>query len=580
MNTFSVNFRHHLMLSPCLCLLWLFTATQRSISQEPSNPPNQEVPAKTDDSWKTALDDVDSLLEGLISSDGPGVAIRVSRGDQVLLERGYGLADLSHHSPVTADTKFRIGSVTKNFTAAAILKLQEEGKLNVTDSLESVLPDFPNGDKVTIAQLLNHTSGIPSYTNDPDFFATVQLEVEPDALIESFKHKPLDFDPGTKFAYNNSGYFLLGEIVAKLSGMPFDRYLEQQFFQPLGMKNSGTHHSTAILRNEAYGYSFAGAGYEKALDWDMSRAGGAGALYSTVGDLDIWVRALTSGKVLKRDSLDAAFKSNVLPQDDVDTHYGFGWFIDSLRGLDRISHGGGLQGFSSHLAFFPDHDLCIVVLHNALPSAPAINPAQFSDRIAVAVLEDQMQAIPEYAIDESVDAKLMEKYVGRYDYKSAMMEISLEDGQLYSHITGQPRHPIYPASPTKFFWKVVDAQVEFLLDENGTVQAVKHTQGASEFRAERLPDIEPQKLATEVLQRHVGEYKLGGLGTLVIAREDDGLTAKLAAQPALQIFAKNEREFFYTIVPAEIIFDDLQEGKSQKITLKQGGLAFEGQRSK
>jgi CubicO group peptidase (beta-lactamase class C family) len=524
------------------------------------------------------LGDLNSLLSGLVDSEGPGIAIRATRGDQVVFEHCYGLANLSDSVPVTTETKFRIGSVTKNFTAAAILKLQEQGKLNVADPVSSVLPDFPGGDRVAIAQLLNHTSGIFSYTNAPEFFDTVRLEIEAKDLIASFQDKPFDFDPGTKFAYNNSGYFLLGHMVAELSGVSYEAFLSEHFFQPLGMQQTGVHNSKQILRHEAEGYSFTGAGYEKALDWDMSHAGGAGALYSTVGDLDLWVRGLFGAEAIEPSSLEAMLTSTILKEDEVDTHYGFGWFIDTHRGLRRYSHGGGLQGFSSHLAYYPDQDLCIAVLHNALPAAPSINTAQFSDKVAVALLEDEMQDIPTFAIDETVTSEMMQKFVGRYDYKTAVMEITVKDDQMFAHLTGQPNHPVYPLSPTKFFYKVVDAQLEFISDQEGTITGIRHTQGINDFVAPKLPDIEPQTLASEILDQHVGNYRFKGLGTMVIVREGDGLTAKLASQPALQIFAKNNNEFFYMIVPAEIIFSDTKDGKSRHITLKQGGVSFEGER--
>lgn len=526
--------------------------------------------------------EIESLLSGLVSEEGPGVALRVSVGDAVLIDKGYGLADLAHDVPVTPKTKFRIGSVTKNITAAAILKLQEEGKLDVSKPVSSVLPDFPNGDKVTIEQLLNHTSGIPSYTSGLEFFETVQLEISPEELVDSFKDQPLEFEPGSKFSYNNSGYFLLGHIVAKLSGLSYDSYLRKTFFKPLGMTNTGVHTAKVILEDEAYGYSFTGAGYEKALNWDMSRAGGAGALYSTTVDMDVWVRAFYGGKVLKQESVRGALTANVIAASDdgepEDTRYGYGWFIDDQRGLDRISHGGGLQGFSSHLAYYPELDLSIVVLHNALPSAPAITPAKISDQVAEILFGDKMDPIPEFEIDETVTPEMMKAFVGRYDYKTAVMDVTLEDGQLYAHLTAQPRHAIYPAGPSKFFWKVVDAQVEFVKDDSGKVVAAKHTQNGTTFRVDRLPDDKPLELSDEVLDRHVGRYRIKQLGEMIVEKEESHLTAKLASQPSLQIFGRSETEFYYTIVPAEIVFGELKDGKSQKITLKQAGVSFEGVR--
>ena len=170
----------------------------------------------------------------------------VARDGKVLLSHGFGMADLSHDVPITPTTKFRIGSVTKQFTAAAILKLQEEGRLSVNDKLSKFFPDFPRGDEVTIHHLLTHTSGIKSFTSKPDFMATVTSPATSDQMIDSFKNDPFDFDPGEELSYNNSGYFLLGLIIEKVSGKSFNDYLRDTFFEPLGMHDTGVHTSTAV----------------------------------------------------------------------------------------------------------------------------------------------------------------------------------------------------------------------------------------------------------------------------------------------------------------------------------------------
>ncbi len=176
------------------------------------------------------------------------------------------------------DTKFRIGSITKQFTAAAILRLQEQGKLSVRDPLSKFIPDYPRGSEVTLHHLLTHTSGIHSYTGKPNFLETVSAYTTPEDLIKSFKNDPYDFDPGKKWLYNNSGYFLLGYIIEKVSGQSYGEFLKQQFFEPLGMKNTGVHHWSDILEHEAFGYAYEAGRFKKAQNWDMSRAGGAGAL--------------------------------------------------------------------------------------------------------------------------------------------------------------------------------------------------------------------------------------------------------------------------------------------------------------
>ncbi|XZE54304.1 serine hydrolase [Planctomycetaceae bacterium SH139] len=524
---------------------------------------------------------IEKLLNTLIIEDAPGIAVRVQRGDQVLLDQAYGLADLAHHNPVTPETKFRIGSVTKHITAAAILKLAEQDQLQLDDTLDKYLPDFPRGEEVTITQLLNHTSGIASYTSQPEFMDTVLLATDEQEMIKSIASKPYDFDPGTKWSYNNSGYFILGHLIGKLSGKSYAEYLQAEFFTPLEMHDTGVHTPQPILRHEATGYSLTSSGFEKALNWDMSRAGGAGAIYSTTGDLARWTQAYFSGQVISPESIKLATAPLTIEttEEPIETQYGLGWFVDQNRGLDRISHGGGLQGFSSHLAYYPGEKIIIVVLHNALPAVPAVSPSQISDRIAEAFLSNKMTDPADRQVDTSVTAEAMQKLTGKYDYQTAVMEITFDDGQLYAQLTGQPKYQIYPASPTTYFWKVVDAEVEFKFDEDGQVIAAKHRQGLSNFTAPKIPERREVELAKEVLQRHVGIYRVTALGKIEVTLNGSQLMAKVEGQFPIAIFPTSENEFFYKIVPATIQFSDLQNDQSQAIKLEQAGQTFQGTRT-
>src|SRR5439155_23716249 len=200
-----------------------------------------------------------------------------------------------------------IGSMTKQFTDAAILKLHEQGKLNLDDKLSKFIPEYPRGNEVTIHQLLTHTSGIHNVTEKPDFLQSVGVYIKPEDLIKSFDNDPYDFDPGRKWSYNNSGYILLGFIIETVSGETYGDYLHETFFEPLGMTNTAVHDASDIIEQEASGYSCQDGQVKKALHWDMSRAYSAGNLYSTVGDLYRWNEALFNGKAINEASLEAAF---------------------------------------------------------------------------------------------------------------------------------------------------------------------------------------------------------------------------------------------------------------------------------
>ncbi len=433
---------------------------------------------------------VTGMLSKPTAGRTPGVAVLVSKDGEILYSRGFGFASLEHSVPVTPQTKFRIGSITKQFTAAAILRLQEQGKLSVSDPLSKYLPDFPRGNQVTLHQLLNHTSGIHSYTNDPDFLETVTVPIEStEKLIESFQNDPYDFEPGTRWAYNNSGYVLLGHIVEKVSGQSYGDFLEAQFFDPLGMRDTGVHRHDAILEHEATGYSYQGGRLSKALDWDMSRAGGAGQLYSTVEDLERWNEGVFGGKVLSEASLEAAFSpvSSGSPPEPSSEGYGYGWGIREFRGLLEIQHGGGLHGFVSHLRRYPSEHMTIAVLVNATPPPPGLDPDRLGTDIAQVYLADEMEARPAPKVVR-LSAEKLQAFVGRYDYGTAVMTVTREGQRLFAQLPGQPRLEILPKSDHEFFSKVVEAEVSFITDDTGKVVKAHHRQGGAEFDAPRLPD--------------------------------------------------------------------------------------------
>ena len=522
---------------------------------------------------------VDSILSEAESPATPGIAVLVSRNGTVVFSKGWGMANLQHDVPVSTKTKFRIGSVTKQFTAAAILKLQEDGKLSVDDPLSKFIPDYPRGDEVKIHHLLTHTSGIHSFTSKPDFFATVASGTTPEEMIESFKDDPFDFSPSEKFQYNNSGYFLLGHIIAKVSEKPFGEYLQETFFDPLGMHDTGVHTATAILKHEATGYAYAKDGSKKAIDWDMSRAGAAGNLYSTVEDLNKWNEALFGGKLLGEESLRAAFTPVDVRDDRGKMPYGFGWIADEYRGLKRISHGGGLHGFLSYLLRFPDHNMTIAVLHNASPPVPEYMPNGVADRLAEAYLWEEMKPRPRFEVATDIDPQVYDDYVGRYEYGSgAVMTVTRDNDRLFAQLSGQAKHEIFPTSETKFFWKVVTAQVEFLRDDDGTLTSARHTQGGVTFEAPKMEEEETVKVAGDVLDLYVGKYSYKGLGVLTVRRQGDQLKAQMTGQPEFDIFPKSDNEFFWKVIRAEIKFVKDKDGSVKKAVHKQGGNTIEAKK--
>jgi CubicO group peptidase (beta-lactamase class C family) len=518
---------------------------------------------------------VDRMLSDLTKGQSPGAAVLVSQNGQVLFSKGYGFASLEPNVPITPQTKFRIGSITKQFTAAAILRLQEQGKLSVNDPLSKFIPDYPRGSEVTIHHLLTHTSGIHSYTEKPDFLQSVLVGIKPEDLIKSFKNDRYDFDPGARWAYNNSGYFLLGYIIEKVSGESYEDYLKTQFFDPLGMKDTGVHSSSAILEHEAIGYSYERNAVKKALNWDMSRAGGAGALYSTVNDLNLWNEALFNGKLLKEATLKAAWtpvrtSSQAQPPEP---GYGYGWAVGRFRGLLQIQHGGGLHGFVSQLTRYPAEKLTVVVLANVAPPPPGLNPGALANDIAQIYLGEKMES--RQSLITSLSVETLDQYVGRYDYNGPILTVTRDGNRLFAQLTGQPRFEIVPKSETEFFWKVVEAQVTFVKDEKGRVIKAIHRQGPGSIEAPRLADAVAIQLEPAVLDSYVGKYDYGEGRVMTVTREGNRLFAQLTDQPRFEIFPKSDTEFFWTAVQAQVSFVKDATGKVIKGIHRQGGQTME-----
>ncbi len=517
----------------------------------------------------------DSLMVRTIAADSPGAAVLVSQHGDILYEKTFGFADVGNRVKVIPETKFRIGSVTKQFTAAAILKLQEEGKLSVQDPISKYLPDFPRGDEITIHHLLTHTSGIHSFTEKPGFMETVTMKKTPEEIIAMFKNDDLDFNPGDNWHYSNSGYFLLGYLVEKISGQSYGEFLHSVFFKPLGMKNTGVHNSSKILSNEAYGYSYENGNYYKALNWDMSQAGGAGSLYSTVYDLYLWNEAIFHGKVLSESTLQAAFTPATLNDGRIPkgfgTGYGYGWQITEYRGLKEISHTGGLQGFTSALIRYPEKEITIAVLHNSMPSNN-VSTSQIAQNIAEFYFWNEMESQVSPVVDSSVNVADYNDYVGQYEYPmGALMQITHEGNRLYAQLGGQPKFEIFPSTRDEFFWKAVDAQVRFVRDASGNVIALVHTQGGRDFEApkseiESIAEVDPT-----IYNDFVGEYELSANIVLKVTTQNGQLFVQASNQPQFEVFPRSENEYFYKVVKADITFHRDASGKVTELVLNQGG---------
>jgi CubicO group peptidase (beta-lactamase class C family) len=340
-------------------------------------------PAVAQDGRAALLARVDSVvLAELARTRTPGMSVAIQRGNDIILARGYGLANVELSVPASAETVYRIGSITKQFTAAAILQLVDAGRLRLDDELTKFLPDYPvQGKKITIHHLLTHTSGIKSYTSlGPKFWnEAARLELPDSQLVALFQNEPFDFAPGEKWAYNNSGYYLLGMIIEKASGMPYRQYLKEKLLGPLGLRSTSYCDNRPIMPHRASGYEVRNGALENDDPIGMSTPGAAGAMCSTVLDLLAWRQALFNHQVVSAASLQRMITPARLNNDSV-TSYAYGLGIGKLESHRSISHGGGINGFITHLGYLPDDSLTVVVLGN-LGRAPSGRVAEAISRL-------------------------------------------------------------------------------------------------------------------------------------------------------------------------------------------------------
>lgn len=523
---------------------------------------------------QSLTDQANEYLKKYASQTTSGAAVLVARDGKILVETAGGMANIEAQCAATPATKFRIGSISKQFTAMAILKLAEQGKLSLDESLAKYYPDFPNAGEIRLEHLLTHTSGLHSYTEKPDFMMRVGKVAKSEAIIKWFQKDPPDFSPGQKFAYCNSGYFLLGEIIASVSGKSYADFLSEEFFQPLGMKNTGVFVNSDPPSDCASGYAVSEGDAGLALDWDMSWAGGAGALYSTVGDLYRWNEALFSGKVVSEDSLKKAITPYQLPEGVDGMNYGYGLFVSEFKRLPMISHSGGLNGWSSDLAYFPDQKCTVVVLTNAHPAPPGLTPQGISRHLAAIALNDVIKTLPEQEVDKTVDPETYSEYVGKFDYSGSVARFFIEENRLFAQLTGQPKNEIFPKGKDKFFWKVVDAEVAFVRNEKREVISARHTQNGVTFTA---PKIEVFVISEDDLEAFVGKYRYG-LAVMTTTREGDQLYAQLTGQPKFPIFPTNENTFKWRVVDAQVEFVKDENGKVLHAKHTQNGTSFDAKR--
>jgi CubicO group peptidase (beta-lactamase class C family) len=422
----------------------------------------------------------------------PGAAIGVYRRGQILIAKGYGLADVELNVPVKPETLFQSGSVGKQFVSAAVMMLVEEGKVGLDDSIVKYFPSAPASWKpILVKNLLSHTSGLAEYESDertgPKGPFYLRLDFTEDELVEKTEALPIEFQPGEKWDYRNTNYMLLGIMIHKVTGKFYPDFLTERIFKPLGMTSTRLISDADIIPNRSSGYELDGDKLQN-QSWvsPTFNSTADGALYFNVLDLAKWDEALYGASLLKQSSLDRIW--TVYPLNDGKPnpgHYGFGWEISTLNGHKVIEHGGAWQGFTCDISRYADDNLTVVVLANL--DAGHARPEQIAHAIAGLVNPALIPPAPKEHSEIAVDPKLFDGYIGRYQLApNFIMTITRENDHLFVQATGQRKIQIFPESIRDYFLKVVDAQITFVTDSNGRAAELILHQGGMDQHAKRI----------------------------------------------------------------------------------------------
>lgn len=411
-----------------------------------------------------ATAEMDRLLSAAFHPDAPGVTVLVVQNGTVKLRKSYGLADLELGVPADPANVFPICSITKQFTAVAILQLVEAGKLKLTDELSQFVPDFPTGEaKVTVAQLLSHMSGLPSVDEQPEWRKTWRENLTPTQLLDFTRSKPLAFPPGTAWKYSNTGYILLGQVIEKVSGQSYPDYVRTHLFSPAAMMHSYYPEGDRLIPQRVHGYSRSGKAWANAPYFSITQAYSAGALLATVDDLWAWEQALEAGRMVKASLLESAYAEGHLP-DGRSTHYGFGWEVNKLGRHDVSQHGGGMPGFTAYELRVPDAGIYVALLSNT--DAPPVPLRNLATKLAKIVLGETAPA------PTASNASPVEDYAGSYRIGGpAMFIVAAKNGALFGQL-GPGQRPLTQVAPDEFASPGDEMHFSFVRDAAHRVEKI------------------------------------------------------------------------------------------------------------
>jgi D-alanyl-D-alanine carboxypeptidase len=503
--------------------------------------------------------------------DAPGAAVLVARGDEVLYRGARGLADVKTGTPLTPDSVFRIGSISKQFAAAGLLKLVEAGKLSLDDPLSKYVSNFPNGEHITVLELLNHTSGVKDYTHIAAWRdGPIEKDLSTAQLIATFKDAKPDFAPGEDWAYDNSGYALVGAVIEAVSGQPWHAYLRSALFDPLGLTHTGYGADPKFAAQQVRGYSLEDGKVVPAKVISMTIPNAAGALVSTVDDLLKWNRALHEGRVLKSET----YTRMITPVGKaVEANYGLGIELATVQGRPMLDHSGGIFGFESMLEYVPGPDISVVVLQNNDSNDDNKGPDMIARKLAAAALGEPYPASTAIA----VGAATLKQFEGVYRINAHSARVlRMVDGKLTAQRTGGQRSVLLPIAADEFLYS--NGLDRFTVQRNaaGTITGMRffangEPPGVLVARTREPLPTERQEvpLLGAALDRVLGTYAAGDMNMKVFM-DGNQLKAKMGGQAPVEIFAESPDLFFMADVDATLAFLT-GKGRPSEVTLSEGG---------
>jgi CubicO group peptidase (beta-lactamase class C family) len=510
---------------------------------------------------------VDALIAETYPDNNPGISLLIAKNGKTIYQNQGGLANVELQVPINENSVFEIGSITKQFTSTAILMLEEQGKLSLDDEIAKYIPDYPtNGHTITIHHLLNHTSGIKSYTSMPSFFKLDRTDMTPTELIDVFKNEPMDFDPGEDYKYNNSGYILLGHIIEVISKETYADFIQKNIFTPLEMTSSYYGSMKKIIPNRASGYSPRKEGMANANYLSLTLPYAGGSLMSTTGDLLKWQNAVRTYKLISKESYDKATNGSVL-NNGKKIDYGYGWSSGDVSGSSTVEHSGGIYGFAANGIYFPKEDIYVIGLTNFDGS----NVVGFTRKVAALAIGkpfyDSKDAI-------SLSEDKLKQWEGTYQFDENIIRyITVKDGKIFSQREGSGKLEIFPLSEKTFMFPESRSSYTFGI-KNGKKEVI--FSGSEETVGKEIDKAPPAErkeitLATEVLEQYIGSYQIREGFNIDITVENGKIFGEATGQPKFQFFPYSETGFFLKAFEAEVTFEKDDQGKVTGMNLHQNG---------